>query len=41
METNNNKYTDLFTAITDEIISNGGEWEDDANLYRSNRHDHV
>jgi len=32
METkNNNNYSDLFTAITDEIISNGGEWEDDAN----------
>jgi DNA helicase HerA-like ATPase len=31
METKNNNYSDLFTAITDEIISNGGEWEDDAN----------
>ncbi|ASS49910.1 MAG: hypothetical protein A3D31_10045 [Candidatus Fluviicola riflensis] len=32
METNNNsEQTDLFTVITNEIISNGGEWQNDAN----------
>lgn len=31
METNNNQQNDLFSIITNEIISNGGEWEDDKN----------
>jgi DNA helicase HerA-like ATPase len=31
METNNNKQSDLFSLLTDEILFNGGEWEDDAN----------
>lgn len=31
METTNNKQSDLFSLLTDEILFNGGEWEDDAN----------
>jgi len=31
METNNNPQKDLFSILTKEIISNGGEWEDDKN----------